>query len=1102
MSRLKKFLAVLLAVAMLATLAVLPSFTASSLSAPEQLFILGLLKGDGDDDTPGTFEERVSEKYLQSEMSRMQLLIHFSRLLGFEEEAYDHTGWDEGWEVDNFADYKEQQYIRSSDKQPIYQNMLAYYYDNAFLGNVGDFDFGFSGKDDYMFDSLARAKRMEMLKALLTVMGYQEDVDFKYSTGSGGSLQTTFDLARKTGIWTGSTNENQLVTNEQVAGILVDALAARKADGTVFGKFLLDEGLIDMDKVIEAGVEIPGVTDSSTDPGTEPGDGEDGEDGGDEPSTTEPSTFEVTSVAANNFAEVELTFNFKIDPDSISTRNIRADGSRLASADRAYVVDNYGDGTILRIFKRDAFTGSQNRSVIIEVSGVKTPNGTNMTPFRQNVMFRDSTSPAIEQVIAKGNSRIDIYISEPLQEDNALTSRSTYKIDGEVVSGNPTYDLTQQTNTGRVISIKKLSRRMSAGEHELTVSGTNLDILDYAGNNMGFQSSYFTVVDDKEGPIAQEVLNPIFPHKVMIQFDKEITEDGVIYWRDGSTDRESDEMSVDEADPTIAIFEFTDEKTALGFTATTVYLRNVEDYWGNAAQPPTSFVITPVPDTTRPEVVESGSDDEGEFWVLFNKRMKDYDGNFSNASNIVIRNSKGDRKFLFDWNVDADDNKKILFKGSDLKPDTFSVTLRDFEDTSLPTPNKLLETTFTVGVSDSSAPEVVMAWWGTSNKTELRILFDEKVNSSTALDRANYRLFNGDTANGIVSFGGSGSSYNLPSRAVLTLGSGERLVVIAMPTTVPLVDPTTAPAHGIRVTDVEDLAGNKLVTSGVTQIKDMGSGDAEIDPTKVRATGKTTIKLTTIASEISFYDPGDFEIYEMPASSGAGARPTKSSRLSVTDVTLESEGGGTNNRLKLTLNRELNADATFTSSRNKVFLHSKNIPVDVSAGGMVFNGSNADVATIYDDGKTILVNDEIAPSVVDAFYGTNSNYPNEGYETAFTFIFDEQLRDVGISGNLESYLETYVFDSLTIDGTTYSKSNGVYAWNVKVEPRNNGNTRIRVELTSGSDIEAKTVRIVYAAKADGKIMDKADYTNIANVTDEGNVMDSEIWTFTDVWYKN
>ncbi|MCL2163456.1 MAG: hypothetical protein FWH55_03470 [Oscillospiraceae bacterium] len=982
MRSLKKFLAVLLTIAMMVSAAV-PAF-ATPPTAPEQLGIIGLLQGSG---------EGLTEEYLNTNLTRMQVAILYARLIGIEEEAYEFEDWDYD---SNFADCDD----RTS---PVEENMLGFFYDDPSYGFIGtDMD---TALNLMKFEPQATATNKQLVKILLTAMGYP--------FGTGYDWDTILSYARDIGLSAGSSEVP--INMYDVAELIVMALESKMPDGTVFGQYLIDEGILDEDLVAEAGINLTG------EPVDEEGAG------------PEPDVYEAKSIAANNFAEVEITMNYAIDPGSVDKANIRVDGSKLASGDKAYVVDDVGEGAILRIFCLDGFVSAQNERREISVTGLKTPSGNTMTPFVQEVMFRDSTAPTIEAVIAKGNSRLDIFLSEPLQESSSINSLSNYNIDGKRISGSaPVYDRDQDKNTGRVISIKKINTVLAAGTYELSINGVGIQVLDYAGNNMGFQSSLFTIVDDKEGPIAEGPIDPVYPAKVRIQFDEEITEDGYIYWLDGGARRSSSSTSVDDDDPTIAIFEFDGSRNSkvLPFAATTIYLQDVTDYSGNAAQAPLSFQVTPVPDSVRPEVVDYGSDEEGMFWVQFSKSMASLTS--YSTFDFVIYNGDGDRVYDVAA-VNGDDDDKIEFShATELGADTYEVTLKKFQDKALPDPNELLETKFEVRIPDTYAPDIESAWWSDDDKNIINIFFSERVDPSSALYRSNYKTAEGDRG-----------TTSLPSVATISLASGDRLVRID----VSRVSSTDrAKMKFIVVSDVQDLDGNVMSMQRAEILAIADVKEAEVSYTAATAEDRIRIYISDATSGIVSYDPGDFTLY-------TGKTGSATSRVGITNASLNSD----RNELTLTLNRKLSADGTYDGY--ELWLGTDYLNPAVGVDPTTYQINSGDTR--------FLVQDRIEPTLVDVLWGLDSGY-GSAYTNrdAITLVFDEKVQpDTGKTWD-------DLFLTLDIDGETVTNGDPGYAWHVdSAGPDADGYYFVNIFMTGTKNIESVDVDIVHRPMTTWRIND-------------------------------
>ncbi len=219
MRNLKKLLAVIITVAMLATLMV-PAFAEeNSLSAAEICAKLGMLRG-----TTG----EVTDEYLASDLSRHQMAIMFLRLRGLEEEANAFDG------TDNFDDADEIKYAEG-------RAVMAYLKAHPELGFVGS-----EGK----FMPLKNVEAQEYFKVMLVALGYKQGEDFEWAD--------VLSFAAEHGLPSAANYENkQYLTPADVAEITVEALKAEDAEGNILVEKLIALGAIDEEVAIEVGLIAP-----------------------------------------------------------------------------------------------------------------------------------------------------------------------------------------------------------------------------------------------------------------------------------------------------------------------------------------------------------------------------------------------------------------------------------------------------------------------------------------------------------------------------------------------------------------------------------------------------------------------------------------------------------------------------------------------------------------------------------------------------------------------------------------------------------------------------------------------------------------------------
>ncbi|HHW32496.1 MAG TPA: hypothetical protein GXX20_12645 [Clostridiaceae bacterium] len=214
MKNLKKLLAVIIAVALMATMMV-PAFAAETeLSDVEICELLGMLKGEG---------QGVTEEYLAKPTYRIQAAIMFLRLQGLEDEALAFKG------TENFDDAEE---IWEGGRA-----ILAYLKANPELG--------WQGVGDNKFEPLVTIDAKSYYKVMLEALGYKQGVDFEWSE--------VLDFAAEIGLVKLADVEE--LTNADVASATVEALLAKVKDQdiTLIEKLVAD-GVISEEAAIEAGL--------------------------------------------------------------------------------------------------------------------------------------------------------------------------------------------------------------------------------------------------------------------------------------------------------------------------------------------------------------------------------------------------------------------------------------------------------------------------------------------------------------------------------------------------------------------------------------------------------------------------------------------------------------------------------------------------------------------------------------------------------------------------------------------------------------------------------------------------------------------------------
>jgi len=206
----RKLLALVLAIAMIATVFVVPSAAVAPGAACE---ILGLLEGDG---------EGVTAEYLAKGTTRAQGLLITLRAKGLEAEAKAFTG------TGTFTDAAD---VNADFWGPI----LAYAYANPNLGWVGDGDGTFRPADVMTGAELA--------KVMLALLGYTQGVDFEWADIA------TFAASKGVTVAEGN------ATNDDLAASLVEAIALETKTGSKLVDAMIADGVVTEEDALAAEVK-------------------------------------------------------------------------------------------------------------------------------------------------------------------------------------------------------------------------------------------------------------------------------------------------------------------------------------------------------------------------------------------------------------------------------------------------------------------------------------------------------------------------------------------------------------------------------------------------------------------------------------------------------------------------------------------------------------------------------------------------------------------------------------------------------------------------------------------------------------------------------
>ncbi|MCL2057894.1 MAG: hypothetical protein FWH01_02385 [Oscillospiraceae bacterium] len=906
---------------------------------------LGLLLGEG---------QGVTDEYLAQSTRRYQAAYLTLRLVGKEAEAEAYTG------TGNFNDVGH--LYAGGQRRTAYLRAHSAQY-----GWEGD------GSNNLMPDTMVTAQ--QFYKVLLTVLGYQANVDYPY--------EDTLAFADRTTGMRECRNISGGLINDEIAIMMVEALVTLMRGQTyTLAEFLAEEGVIDLNKARELGViGSANVIDVGPSPTPTPA-----------PTPTPPalpSTLVADSISATNFAEIDIVFNQAINKDSIDLNYFKINGGPLLATDYVYVPEGSNNAT-LRIYRENGFVTQQGQRVKVSVSKVRSANNSlEMTGVDdREISIYDNQTPSLTSVEAIGLRRVRLVFSEPIRTaDNAVRNYATYKFNNRVM---PASDAI--VCNGREVYLN-FSAPLEVGRNTLTID-TNR-IYDLAGFPIfDVIDREFNAAEDRDAP--QVVSVDAWREKVVVEFSKEVRDQVRLYWQDGSTRRSAQNGTKDPYARNIMTFTFA-EGQYLPISSTEIVIEGIVDMNGNTASDYRASV-TPKFDTDRPTVVSVESPGANEIIVGFSKPVRLGTANnnrftLRNSNNVTVTVSV---QAYTPSGASAPDQRYIKLTGS-IPAGTYTLTVVNVEDTTAQI-NRSVEESRTVVVADKAPPSVVSV---TADRDYFRVAlkFDKQIDWGSAYDIANYQYF--DPVRGHV---------EVPNGTGVILENDNMTVVITFPSggwvigSGNQVDPdafrkyvSTDGANELRIMNIKDLNGNAM------------------EPTLIDVPGPTT---NVAAAKLL---PAVYAVSSqrlMMRFEAAGALPTNAAsqdfivRAGNQNLNFRSMSSSSINSSSRELyidfdTFDLNTDGTYGTSRTPVTV------AMVPPNQVSYTKTALGVALEIQGGVTLTVTDNIKPGLHESYRGNRSagsapNLANVSFPALtrdqVLVVFDELIQFQGYTGSQLIYI--------------------------------------------------------------------------------------------------
>lgn len=590
-----------------------------------------------------------------------------------------------------------------------------------------------------------------------------------------------------------------------------------------------------------------------------------------------PVPLTVTKVEALNYKEIKVTFNRAVDNDTYATTTgnytVKV-GTATVSVSNAALASDKKSVTLLladKFTKDDTVTVTVSKNVGMSADYTATISN-----------FMDTTAPQVESVVASGLMKVVVTFSEPVQgADNPIN----YVIDNTYAAASVSADATK-----RVYTIT-FYNPLAAGNHTIQFN----NITDYAGYGLVTPVKTFAMTKD-DTPVSTPTVVSATQTKVELKFNKDIARVTNVRTSPAGTF-----TGVDYNGSTVTL-KF-DADNALPASGAVIKI-DVTDSSGNTTTD-ISVTVTPTVDVTRPVVTSVSVDSETQLTVVFNKdvrinvgekyELKASDGTIYTPTSIAYG--------------DANSKVKLTFSGLSAGS-TYTLNISGVKDAT-PLKNEIIPTSFSVTISDKSAPNVAGLYKELTSDgkiAKIYIVYSEKVSATTAVNPANYTFLYSDNTSKAVS--------SISSAYMSLLGDGKTVVIDFKS------NPQTDNITGLIIANVADLNGNTLSGKVVTT---WSTKAASTVITGAKLTAQNTIEVSYSGNALLTVAPTDFIIFYKD-SSGKDVPATYPASVSFDS-----------SKITITLNSNLNTDATVT-------VNNKREPV-----GLKLNPSGVATVDIFDN---------------------------------------------------------------------------------------------------------------------------------------------------------
>ena len=795
MRNLKKLFAVVMVVAMLASIMV-PALAADVQyeTEAEMLKDLGLFLG-----TNNGFE-------LEAELTREQALALMIRVMGLEEEVKAMTQPEVAEQMAKVVDPE-----TVTDWAKPY---VAYAIKNGLTDGIDA-----KIKPNVKFAGQLTITGKEFINFMLKGMGYD-------MTGKWDDVLT---FAAETGmISAGDAVKFGSITvmkRDFAVAIMASALNGMTAYGVTLAQYLVDQGAVSEDKMVEYGFITPTVA-----------------------PTEAPEEITVEAYA-DNLIQVVVVFSTELDADTAEDE----DNYKINDGDlKVESADLQDDGsTVVLTLKYDSALKVENQDKFdLTIKGVKTVDGAEIEETTlEDVEFLDETIPTVVDAQVIGKDAIKVIFSEPVKpaSTNTVDNATTYYLNKSsfVVNNGKLFVKEVILQNNYTEAIVKLYSTLKEGEVTLQVKST---VEDFAGFGVIAKLITLEVVKDEEAPVVIGY-EKAKPTEVTLIWSEDVQFDGknLSEWYHTNGNNKADDVTIDGNKTTLTFSK--NNKLPEGTAYVYVLKEAVKDYWDNKNDQQMIKIEVEL-DTTPPEVKEVKQGDTEDTVVVTYSEKMDKDS-VQKRDNYTVLNEKGEEQKGLVKSAPADkDVKKVTLKFDKKLSGEYTLVIKNVKDEA---GNKIEEVSVPFTIVDKTDPEpedfdAYVYYKGTADQM-IKITFGEKMavdGKYSVADIEKYQYKDGDTYKAFKSF----------DDVEIEVVDDGKAVEIYVPAVIDgkAANKTFNKDDVLRIARVADVAGNYTDLYFELTIKEPNA--VEIDT--VHATARDTVKIT-FKDEVKF-DISDFTV--------------------------------------------------------------------------------------------------------------------------------------------------------------------------------------------------------------------------------------------------